>query len=322
MFNQNWLRASRARLFGGVAFSALALWLGSSAAASALTFTQGDLVVSVEGNGSGTASGGTGATGNSGGSSTTYLDNQAAPLTLYEFKTTGGNQTAVGTLTLPQSTKPGGHSAVSGEYGSSSEAQLQLSGDGRYLTIAGYAINAGAYNNNFDTNGAGTALAQSCSLSSGCGGTPQVNRVIATINGNGRVNSTTVLSNVTNTNNPRSVYSADGKSFYVSGQGSGNAGDTTGGVFYVPGVGPGQTANRSRERTPPRPATRPTTSARTPGSSPSTTTRSTSRPTPRKAKTAPAISSARWGRRRRPRSTAAPMVRHSSMASAPATPAS
>lgn len=45
-----------------------------------------------------------------------------------------------------------------------------------------------------------------------------------------------------NENNPRSVYSADGKSFYISGQGSGNAGDTTGGVFYVPSVGPGQTA--------------------------------------------------------------------------------
>ncbi len=145
-------------------------------------------------------------------------------------------------MVLPQNSTPGGNSAISGEYGSSSEAQLQLSGDGRYLTIAGYATNAQQYNANYDQNGGGTALAQSCSLSSGCGVAPQVARVIATVNGNGQVNTTTVLNNVFNENNPRSVYSADGKSFYISGQGTGNANDLTGGVFYVPGTGPNQTA--------------------------------------------------------------------------------
>jgi len=240
-------RGSRGVWLSGVALGALALCF-TIPAANALTFTEGDLVVSVEGNGDGSASNGASATGNTGANTNKYLDNQAAPLSLYEFKTTGTNQTPVGTQTLSQVTS-GKNVAVSGEYGSSSEAQLQLSGNGQYLTIAGYATNAATYNKFFDPNGAsllnngtGTALAQSCSLSSGCGGTPQVSRVIVRIGDNGWVNSSTVLNNVANTNNPRSVYSADGKSFYISGQGSGNAGDNTGGVFYVPGVGPGQTA--------------------------------------------------------------------------------
>ena len=229
----------------------LALLLAGAATANALTFTPGDLVVSVEGNGDGSASGGTATTGNTGGSANTYLDNQAAPLSLYEFATTGAVQSPVGVLTLPQS-QSGNNAPVSGEYGSSSEAQLQLSGDGRYLTIAGYAINAATYNSNFDQNGAsllatptGTALAQSCNTSNAslCTGNPgvsppQVQRVIATINANGVVDSSTTLGNVFNTNNPRSVYSLDGKSFYISGQGSGNANDNTGGVFYVPTLGP------------------------------------------------------------------------------------
>ena len=248
-------RALRGRSYsfwlGGVALGSFALLLAGSATANALTFTQGDLVVSVEGNGDGSASGGTAATGNTGGSANAYQDNQAAPLSLYEFTTTGAIQSPVGVLTLPQS-QSGNNAPVSGEYGSSSEAQLQLSGNGRYLTIAGYAINAATYNSNFDQNGAsllptptGTALAQSCNTSSPslCTGNPgvtvpQVQRVIATINANGVVDSSTTLGNVFNTNNPRSVYSPDGKSFYISGQGSGNANDTTGGVFYVPTLGP------------------------------------------------------------------------------------
>ncbi len=235
---------SRAGWLSGVAFGALALWLGNPANANAATFFAGDLIVSVEGNGSNTASGGTAATGNTGGSANTYLDNQAAPLTLYEFHTTGTLQSPVSTLALPQAQGAGGagNAPVSGEYGSSSEAQLHLSGNGQFLTIAGYAVNAQSYNSTSDVNGTGTALAQSCSLSAGCGSTPQVSRVIATVSASGQVNSTTVLNDVFNGNNPRSVYSSDGKSFYISGQGTGNPGDKTGGVFFVPQLGPNQTA--------------------------------------------------------------------------------
>src|SRR6202012_1158566 len=100
------LRA-RTRLLSSVALSAFALWLPhSNAEASSLPFfTQGDLVVSVEGNGSNTASG---ETGNSGANAHTYLDNQAAPLTLYEYNTTAPNQAPIVTLQLPQAANQGG----------------------------------------------------------------------------------------------------------------------------------------------------------------------------------------------------------------------
>jgi hypothetical protein len=99
-------------------------------AKSISSFTEGDVVVSVEGNGSNTGD---------------YTDNQAAPLTLYEY---GSNGTGfVGSFQLPQ-TASGANFIVSGEYGSSSEGTLQLSGNGRYLTIAGYGVNANAFNAN------------------------------------------------------------------------------------------------------------------------------------------------------------------------------
>lgn len=193
-----------------------------------LYFTPGDLVVSVEGNGSNTAAGGSSATGNTGASAGTYLDNQASPLTLYEFRPTGTDQTPVGILTLPMTTQ-GSNSVISGEYGSSSEATIELSGNGRYLLIAGYGVNAASYNKQFDLNGTGTALAQSCSLSAGCGTTPQVPRVVAEIGASGAVNTSTVLFNVFNTNNARAVASPDGTTLFLSGQGV--SGDNTEGVF-------------------------------------------------------------------------------------------
>jgi hypothetical protein len=211
--------------------SAAALALGQSPAAwaqSAFSFTAGDLVVAVEGNGSGTAA----SSGNTGASSNTYLDDQAAPLTLYQyaFANLTSLATLSGSLMLPQTSIAGGNNAVSGEYGSSSEATLQLSGDGQYLTIAGYGINAQSYNTTSDLNGTGTALAQS--LNGTASG--DISRVIALVGADGSVNSTTALTNVFNGNNPRSVFTANGTSFYVSGQGSK---DNTGGVFYVPNVG-------------------------------------------------------------------------------------
>ena len=55
--------------------------------------------------------------------------------------------------------------------------------------------------------------------------------MVAVIGQNGSVNSTTALYNIFDQNNPRSVYSVDGTSFYVSGQG--DFPDATGGVFYA-----------------------------------------------------------------------------------------
>src|SRR5580692_3845624 len=104
-------------------------------AAHALAFTQGDLVLSVYGNGDGTG---------------TYTDNQASPITLDEVSTTAapaGTIAPIGQIVLPQ-TSSGINNPISGEYGSSSEGTLQLSGDGQYLTIAGYGVNAATFNAN------------------------------------------------------------------------------------------------------------------------------------------------------------------------------
>ncbi|MGA2736652.1 MAG: SBBP repeat-containing protein [Bryobacteraceae bacterium] len=212
-------------------------------------FTPGNLVVVVEGcgvfggtctavpNGTGTGAGNSSAGG--------YGDNQAGPLTLFQYMPNGTASVAyVNSLVLPQ-TGSGANLPVSGEYGSSSEGTLQLSGSGQYLTIMGYGINAAAFDAAYyppftgDPYGAAPsgALAQSGSLT-GQSYTP-VARVLTLIDPYGNVNSSTALYNIFNTNNPRSVYTANGTTAYVSGQGSGS--DATGGVFYT-AVGAANTA--------------------------------------------------------------------------------
>jgi hypothetical protein len=200
--------------------AAVALCLGHAPAALAadpIVFNPNDIVVAVEGDGAGTGA---------------YADGQAAPMSLYQYSTVGtSSATQAGALVLPQVSVAGGNYAVSGEYGSSSEATLQLSGNGQYLTIMGYATNANAYNSLYDVAGGGTALAQSPNIT---GNSADISRVIALIGANGSVNSTTAISNVFNGNNPRSVYTVNGTSFYISGQGTH---DATGGVFYVSNLG-------------------------------------------------------------------------------------
>jgi hypothetical protein len=201
-------------LISVAAVAAVSPAITPASAQSISSFTPGDVVVSVEGNGSNTGD---------------YTDNQAAPLTLYEYGSSGTG--FVGSFALPQSAS-GANFAVSGEYGSSSEGTLQLSGDGRYLTIAGYGVNANAFNANpgaYSPDPTNIALGQSGSQTGQ--GYTAVPRVVALIGQNGSVDSSTALYNVFNANNPRSVYTVDGTSFYVSGQG--NYPDATGGVFYA-----------------------------------------------------------------------------------------
>ncbi len=227
------------RLVGRSALSAIAgaaalVGVAASDAQQTPVFLPGNLVVVVEGCGvyAGTCvnvPNGTGVgTGNS--SVGGYGDNQAAPLTLFQFAPVGTASAAyVNSLVLPQ-TATGANLPVSGEYGSSSEGSIQLSASGQYLAVAGYGINAAVFDANPAQYGAAPslALAQSGSLT-GQSYTP-VARVAALIDANGSVNSSTALYNVFNTNNPRSVATANGTSVYVSGQGSGS--DATGGVFY------------------------------------------------------------------------------------------
>jgi sugar lactone lactonase YvrE len=142
---------------------------------------------------------------------------------------------------LPQNIS-GANFPVSDDYGSQSEGTIQLSGNGLYLTMMGYGLNAATFNVNFlnycpgsteaslpivttaltpclPENGnpamaqTGTLLGQTYS-----GNTP-VPRVAVLIDANGKVNSSTVLYGIYNQNDARSAYSPDGISIYVSGQG-------------------------------------------------------------------------------------------------------
>jgi len=112
--------------------------------ARALPFNPGDLVVSV--------------VGAVDGSHPTL--NQASAIQLVELTRTGS---VVDSMLLPQ-TASGGNYAISGEYGSSSEGLLHRSADGHSLVMAGYGVNAQAFN----TGGAGvygnTKLGQSTSV--------------------------------------------------------------------------------------------------------------------------------------------------------------
>ena len=228
----------------------MALALASMVSLSALAhqgphFFPGNLVVVVEGCGvhRGTCARVPHGTGNGTGNSSAggYGDNQAAPITLFQYAPTGtAYVTYVNSLMLPQIASAGNF-PISGEYGSSSEGTLQLSGDDYYLTVMGYGINAAAFDAAYypnpgfsgDRYGAAPsgALAQSGSLT-GQSYTP-VARVVALIDADGNVNTATALYNVFDTNNPRSAFTVDGTmNIYASGQGSGC--DSTGGVFYTP----------------------------------------------------------------------------------------
>ncbi len=206
----------------------LALALGVSLPASAQMFSAGDVVVTLYGNVANS-----GATG-------TYLDGQDTPITLKEFSSTiapGADSGApvIAPYTLPTSGM-NGNVGIVGEYGSSSEGTIQVSGDGRYLTLGGYDGNLdeqGAPQGGYGGNN--TPLAQSDSS--------DVPRVAALIDiSTGSVNTKTVLDDIYSTNNARSIYSPDGSNLYLSGQAVG-VGDE-GGLYYTP-VGDNTTAGGS-----------------------------------------------------------------------------
>jgi hypothetical protein len=149
--------------------------------------------------------------------------------------------TYVDSLQLPQLTS-GANLPVSNDYGSLSEGTVQQSGDGRFLTMYGFGLNAATFNANAtlycppgytdpppytfstcDPENGNAAMAQTGSLvgqsyPGGIGEIP-VPRVAAVIDPYGNVNSSTVLYNIHNQNDARSAYSANGSTVYVSGQG-------------------------------------------------------------------------------------------------------
>ena len=190
--------------------------------AMALTFTPGDLVIDTVSN-------------------STTLSNAAAldtaaPMVLQQFNLNSLGTAAIanGSLTLPQVSN-GLNSAISGEYGSASEGILQRSVNGQYLTIMGYGVTAATFDNAPLSTYGTAALGQTTSLTpANQPGTlvTTVPRVVALIGANGSVNTTTALTGVFNQNNPRSVITVNGTTFYVSGQGASKT-DPTQGVFIA-----------------------------------------------------------------------------------------
>jgi Divergent InlB B-repeat domain len=226
-------------------------------------FTPGNLVVAVAGCG---VHGGTCETAPQGGTGTggTYGDDQASPWTLFQYSVSGASSaTFVNSLQLPQIAS-GANSPVSDDFGSQSEGTVQLSGNGEYLTMMGYGINAADFNINYllycpgSTNASNAcvpengnpAAAQTGTLTApvgGVSGTTAVPRVAILIDPNGSVNTSTVLYNIFDENDARSSYTPDGVNIYVSGQGcktcgptpnqipnSNNPFDNTMGVYYTP----------------------------------------------------------------------------------------
>ncbi len=167
--------------------------------------------------------------GNTPTANNTYLDGNPTPITLEQFPLTIAagidNTTPLLTETLP-ATGTGTNVGIVGEFGSSSEGTILVSGNGQYLAIGGY-------DGNEDENGApkggyggsNTALAQSTDA--------HVPRTAALINiSTGSVTTSTVLNDIYDTNNTRGVYTSDGSTVYLSGQGAGASDE--GGLYLTP----------------------------------------------------------------------------------------
>lgn len=200
------------RLAAGVALACSCI-AASTVHAAPFSFDAGDLVIS------------TVSSYHGGG-----LDS-ASPITLQQFKLGAGGTSATqaGSLTLSQ-THNGNNSAISGEFGSASEGILQRSANGNYLTIMGYGVNADAFNSAATSVYGTNALGQTTSVTGT--GVTTVARVVALIGADTSVDTTTALYGVFNQNNPRSVATVDGSSFYISGQASSKT-DPTQGLFLA-----------------------------------------------------------------------------------------
>jgi hypothetical protein len=202
------------------------LWAGSVlmagfTTASGQSFTPGDLVVSTYGSTT----------------SNTCLDGNPTPISLVEFSSsiTAGSA-PVFTLTLPVNNS-GNNVGVVGEYGSFSEGNIQLSDDNQYLTIGGYdavqaASGIGASSNaaNGTNDPIGTPYSNNAGVPLGQSTDTDVSRVAVLIDSNGNMNSSTTFDNLYSTNNPGSVYSQNGSTIYISGQGSSTADQ---GLYYA-----------------------------------------------------------------------------------------
>jgi hypothetical protein len=212
-------RRARAALLAALALATFA-FIGTSAQAQTSPLLGGDIVVTLYGKAGTTATSGT------------YTDGVATPISLQEFSATTisagiDNTTPLLDETLPTS-GTGGNAGIVGEFGSSSEGTIQVSGNGQYLSIGGY-------DGNLQSNGAVGGVGYGLGTNPAEAQSTDVNvpRIAALINiGTGAVDTSTVLNDIYNTNNPRSVYTANGTSFYLSGQGASKT--DQGGIYTAP----------------------------------------------------------------------------------------
>ena len=184
--------------------------LGANCASAQTTpLLPGDLVVVLYGDA------GTPAT-TSGGQPILYKDGDDTPISLWQFSPTITAGVDNGTPLLAESLPTSGTGpqvGIVGENGSSSEGTIQVSGNGLYVTVGGYDGNLDERGGPYGATFGGIALAQST-----CANVPRVQAVINIATG--AVDTSTVLNDIYNTNNPRSVFSPDGVSLYMSGQGA------------------------------------------------------------------------------------------------------
>jgi hypothetical protein len=142
------------------------------------------------------------------GDGTTTLSSAAFPVFIDERKLDG---TVVGTVSLPTAVSGTGNTALTNSGSANSEGGMSLSGDGRYLVLAGY-------------NAAPTTAAIASTLSSA------TNRVVGRVGANGAVDTTTRINAAFSANNVRGATSQDGTGFWVGGNGSASG---LGGTWFV-----------------------------------------------------------------------------------------
>jgi hypothetical protein len=138
------------------------------------------------------------------------LTNASAPVFIVPLLGVGSGQGTLGTPIALPTAAGGGNNAFTLSGTSSSDGNLNLSANGNFLTLAGYASAPGVASISGTTSAA-------------------VPRVVARVSGAGTVDTTTLMT-AFNQDNVRGAASDDGTRFWVGGNGSG----APRGVVYVP----------------------------------------------------------------------------------------
>ncbi len=147
------------------------------------------------------------------GDGTTALTTASAPVFLdVHSLSTSGIAPVVKSLSMPTDSTAlsNGNHIFSASGTGSSEGLLSRSVDGNYIVFTGYQAPVGT-----------TAISSTASRT--------IARIVATVNADGVINTSTALPGFSTGSNPRCATSVDGKSFYICGG--------AGGVRYAPNLG-------------------------------------------------------------------------------------